>query len=146
MTVAVLAIAAASAAAAQAKEFHSENQVTFYRGSALTAADITLGGGAVKCSTATFEGQSTATGGGGVNWTIPAIEVAPTYGGCLFKGVAAATIATSGCQYKLGANNELIEIRKCFNLKNGGLEMYGGIVIHVPLAGCYIRIPNQVPG
>lgn len=97
--VAVFALTAVSASAAQAATFMSEGNVT----ASITADQegtnvFSVEGSEVKCTTAHF---ATA---GEVSSPTENIEVHPEYSGCTAFGFLSATVNTEGCNYILNAN------------------------------------------
>jgi hypothetical protein len=98
---AMFALTAVAASAAQAIEFHSEIENTTITASTETGSNSVFdaAGASISCASATFTGtQATKTS--------PTVTVTPVYSNCTFLGVLNVPVKTNGCQYTFHANGE----------------------------------------
>lgn len=87
-----MGVVVASSASATSGAFTSEKASTTITGTQINAEHVfTTTHGTVKCSTATFHGQSAAT-------VFTSITLTPTYSGCKFAGLN-ATVNFTSCEY-----------------------------------------------
>ena len=98
---AMFALTAVAASAAQAIEFHSEIENTTVTASTEAGSNSVFdaAGASISCASATFTGtQATKTS--------PTVTVTPAYSNCTFLGVLNVPVKTNGCQYTFHANGE----------------------------------------
>jgi len=126
---AVFAMTAVAASAASADEFHSESAPATFAGSQTVAHVFTTAAGTVKCSTATFSGESNVT-------TSSTQTLAATYGGCKAFGFVNVPVTMHSCKYvfHLGAGTVATTDIACENGES--------IEVDAPF-GCTISVPAQ---
>ncbi len=133
IAMAVVALSAVAAAQASAAEFKFASAPTWLEGIQKTQNVLTIGAGAIKCSTAEFKSSAAISTTG-----VSSVEVHPVYASCSAFGTK-ATIETTGCSYVLSVNlggapfGGLVEI-KC--TKNP-------IEIKLSTGTCSISVPSQ---
>ncbi len=135
--VAVFAMSAVAATAAQAEKFTSANYPAAVPGEQVGALplefEVTNAG--VECGTATFSGTLAAAS--------ETLTITPNYQNCLVGGAIPATVDLNGCDYlfhvtgvkTVGADVE------CPTTAGGVTDK---IVITVPATGCEIQVPEQM--
>jgi hypothetical protein len=102
--IAVLAIGAMTAAAAQAGKFMTEGNVSAtIRGEQVGTSTFTVEGNKVSCETAKVE-SAKALSSPAESWTVH-----PTYAGCTAFGFVGATVTTTGCDYTAKAGESIGE-------------------------------------
>lgn len=99
---AMFALTAVAASAAQAIEFHSEIENTTVTASTEAGSNSVFdaAGSSISCASATFTGSQAAK-------TSPTLTVTPVYSNCTFLGVVGVPVETNGCQYTFNANGEV---------------------------------------
>jgi hypothetical protein len=112
--VAVFAMSAVVASAAQANQFSSAGNVSVAISAAQsTTHKFTVDGSSVTCTTATFAST------GEVSSPSKTVKVHPTYSGCTAFGFVGATVTTTGCDYILAVGTKITE-----NVSyNGSIEL-----------------------
>ena len=99
---AMFALTAVAASAAQAVEFHSEieNTTITAKTEAGSNSVFDAAGASISCASGTFTGTQAAKAS-------PTLTVTPAYSGCTFLGVLNVPVNMNGCQYTFNANGEV---------------------------------------
>ena len=99
---AMFALTAVAASAAQAIEFHSEIENTTITASTEAGSNSVFdaAGASISCASGTFTGSQVAK-------TSPTLTVTPAYSGCTFLEVLNVPVNMNGCQYTFSANGEV---------------------------------------
>lgn len=102
LAVAMFALTAVTASAAQAIEFHSEIENTTVTAKTETGSNSVFdaAGASISCASGTFTGTQAAKNS-------PTLTVTPAYSGCTFLGVLNVPVKMNGCQYTFNANGEV---------------------------------------
>jgi hypothetical protein len=127
--VAVFALTAVAASAAQAAEFHAEEAPVFFEGSQVEQHIFTVDKGTVKCNTATFTGSSATA-------TTATVTLTPVYSTCKFAGTA-ADVKMNGCDYLFhlsSATTATVDV-----VCSGGAE----IEVESTTTNCIVHVPAQ---
>ncbi len=134
--VAVFAMSAVAATAAQAEKFTSANYPAAVPGEQVGALpnefEVTNAG--VECGTATFSGTLAAAS--------ETLTMTPDYTNCLIGGSIPMTVDINGCDYLLHVVGvkELSTDVACPTTAGGVTDK---IAITIPATGCEIQIPEQ---
>jgi hypothetical protein len=133
--IAVVALGAVTASAAQAGEFTAEKYPATMTGTQLGKHQFKFEMGTVTCNSALFDGSLAAASS--------VLTLEAEYGECKTGGGAAVTVEMTSCDYRLHAN-ETIEAGRV----DGSLDVEcgeGGDAIDfiVPASGCKVRVPSQ---
>lgn len=99
---AMFALTAVAASAAQAIEFHSEieNTTVTAKTEAGSNSVFDAAGASISCTSGTFTGSQVAK-------TSATLTVTPAYSGCTFLGVLNVPVKVNNCQYTFSANGEV---------------------------------------
>jgi hypothetical protein len=99
---AMFALTAVAASAAQAVEFHSEIENTTLTASTEAGSNSVFdaAGASISCASATFTGTQAAK-------TSATVTVTPAYTSCTFLGVLNVPVEMHGCQYRFHAGGEV---------------------------------------
>ncbi len=134
--VAVFAMSAVAATAAQAEKFTSASYAASITGEQIGALpnefEVTNAG--VECGTATFSGTLAAAS--------ETLTITPNYQNCLVGGSIPATVDMNGCDYLFhatGVKTASVDV-VCPTTAGGVTDK---IVITVPATGCEIQVPEQ---
>ncbi len=124
---AMFALTAVAASAAQAVEFHSEIENTTVTASTEAGSNSVFdaAGASISCASATFTGTQAAK-------TSPTLTVTPVYSNCTFLGVLNVPVKTNGCQYT-------------FHAEGGVADVTGAscTAITFEAAGCKVEVGKQ---
>jgi hypothetical protein len=130
--VAVFAMSAVAASAAQAEhKFTSESTTTYLLGEQKTKNVFTTSGGTVECTGAKFEGGPFS------GTELKSVTIHPTYTGCTAFGLN-ATVETTGCNY-------IIEAAGKEEMGTAKVECEEGKLIRIKPLGCEVTVGPQTP-
>jgi hypothetical protein len=134
--VAVFAMSAVAASAAfAAVEFHSEVATTTLKGEQVGTNVFHAGAGHdVECTTAKYEGTTTAA-------TVPKVEVRPTFSGCRAFGFATTDVNTNSCTLFIEA-----EAQKGYYENSTHTGVCSAIVLTPTFLGSSVCTVNIKPG
>lgn len=139
-SVAIIAVLAVPLTAS-ASNFHSGSNsgTTYITGLQVGFNAFDLANGTtVKCTTVTHDVVYAGTTAGGE------ITLTPTYSGCTIAGQA-AVIEMTGCTYFLATPTKLVDTDTYDAASQVNCPAGKSIHIKMPLAGCELTIPSQIP-